>query len=143
MKPSQRIITTASISAIAALALAGCASGTPEERSEALANDFVTWAIEDATPGDVNQEEVEEAAAENPFAGICEGAFDRAISQLVWIQGATEVDDIVLEKSESDSYWFVVNTLGKSGNPSDFMPVRIDTVDGDLCVAAAGDAATA
>src|SRR5699024_4882968 len=87
MKAPHRIFATAAAGAIAAAALTGCASGTPEERAQALAEDFVAWVIEDIYMAGENpsEEHKETAVREDPFDGICEGALEDVTSEISWI----------------------------------------------------------
>lgn len=141
MKAPHRIFATAAAGAIAAAALTGCASGTPEERAQALAEDFVTWAIEDIYKAGevVHGEESEAAVRENPFEGICEGALEGATEDMGWIARSEEAGVAELVKTEggagSETFWFVVGTTAEGGSvEAQDLPVRVTTVDGDLCI---------
>ncbi|WP_300265462.1 hypothetical protein [Microbacterium sp.] len=148
MKAPHRIFATAAAGAIAAAALTGCASGTPEERAQALAEDFVAWVIEDIYMAGENpsEEHKETAVREDPFDGICEGALEDVTSEISWISLSEAADTAELVKTEGDAgsetFWFVVGTTREDGTiEGQDLPVRVSTVDGDLCVdASATDA---
>lgn len=131
--------TTAGVVAVAGLV--GCSSGPPDERAVALSEEFVAWAIEDVyQAGEViHGEESEAAVRENPFDGICEGALDAAITDMGWIQHAEAVDSAEIVKTQGDvgneTFWLVVGTTREDGSvEGPDLPVRVVTVDGDLCV---------
>ncbi|HIY67348.1 MAG TPA: hypothetical protein H9830_13865 [Candidatus Agrococcus pullicola] len=131
--------TTAAVVAVAGLV--GCSSGPPDERAVALSEEFVAWAIEDIyQAGEViHGEESEAAVRENPFDGICEGALDAATTDMGWIASSEAVGSAEIVKTEGDvgseTFWLVVSTTAEEGTvDAQDLPVRVVTVDGDLCV---------
>ncbi len=126
---------------IAITGLAGCAPTPTADTAEDLANRFVTWVMDDVTPGN-GQEGIVKAVEENPFPDMCPGALDKSIQYFTWIQSNDHIVKTELVKTEDDAYYFVVSTLWKGGSGAgDPMPVKVDTVDGKQCVAAAGEPA--
>lgn len=126
---------------IAVTGLAGCAPAPSADTAEDLANQFVTWILDDVTP-DGGREAIAEAVAEDPFPDMCPGALDKSLQYFTWIQNDNRITDTTLEKTEEDAYYFVV-TVSWEGGPDvgHTMPVKVQTIDGKQCIAAAGEPA--
>ena len=127
---------------IAITGLAGCAPAPSADTAEDLANEFVTWVMDDVTPGD-GREGIEKAVAENPFPDMCPGGMEKSIRDFTSIQHDNRIVKTELKKTEEDAYYFVV-TASWEGGPDDRghdMPVKVETIDGKQCIAAAGEQA--
>lgn len=126
---------------IAITGLAGCAPAPSADTAEDLANEFVTWVMDDVTPGD-GREGIEKAVAENPFPDMCPGGMEKSIRDFTSIQHNTHIVKTELKKTEESAYYFVVYTLWDGGEGAgDGMPVKVETIDGKQCIAAAGEQA--
>lgn len=126
---------------IAVTGLAGCAPAPSADTAEDLANRFVTWVMDDATPGGGDQK-IAEAVEANPFPDMCPGALDKSIQYFTWIQNDNRITSTTLEKTEEDAYYFVVKVSWEGGpDDADPMPVKVQTIDGKQCIAAAGEPA--
>ena len=90
----------------------------------------------------VDAEAIAEAVAEDPFPDMCPGALDKSLQYFTWIQNDNRITDTTLEKTEEDAYYFVV-TVSWEGGPDvgHTMPVKVQTIDGKQCIAAAGEPA--
>lgn len=123
------------------LTVAGCASASREEQAQELAQQFVTWMIDDVT-SENGQKGIDEDVAAKPFDQLCEGAESRAYGQIAWMQTADEIDQVDLVKSEDDeTFYFVVKTIRDGKYPDQDMPVRVKVVGGGVCIDGAGEAA--
>lgn len=143
MKATTRValITTAGV--LAAMTMSGCSSAPPEERAQELAIEFITWGLDVATPDveKLTDEDIASAIAENPFDGLCAGADERVLSETSWITQPDSVGEAKLLKAAGGEYWISVATAHESGDPANPVPVRVATVDGELCVDDMGDSA--
>lgn len=126
---------------IAITGLAGCAPAPSADTAEDLANEFVTWVMDEATPGG-GDAGIEKAVAENPFPDMCPGGMEKSMQYLGWIQNDIRIVKTELEKTEDDAYYFVVTVTWEDG-PDDghYMPVKVETIDGKQCIAVAGEPA--